>query len=567
MFKIGTESDVAPRHGQSIFKLGWGERPSEGHMFRLSTENDIAPSQGKSGLKAELRERSSEVSSEMMVPKIRLASPLTLFLCRRRERRPNLKLGVIALVAMLLSACAPRENIYGWFGKEKPVVREFPDSFLVPQSNETEKPVWGWGGASEGEPGGVFRTPVIFIHGNTVSATYWNPVREYFLENGYTADELWAVSYGWNSVRAFDGNDLSVPTIEKFVNSVLNELSRKTGRKIQQVDVIAHSLGVTLVRQWMKQHNRWHTVRKFIGACGANHGVWTAGLDARGQNRVVGFELAHGSPWLKQLNAGGETPGPTEYMTLYDGNGWGDVLFPPWSKDSPALAGAKNVAYNVENGTGFDHLELPREPETMDAMLVFLGDGKVAAEAKQPRILRSGELLQTNQPSAQLHCDAKSNPTRLTPGRKSITIQPGEMLTCFAANPVTGLASRLQRFSFVDASKVTEKQLRVTAQPPAGVYENPQFIQLSANDPEAMIVYSTSDARPSSGSPLYQSPVYVPGPLTLSAVAITPDGRQSEPLQLEYDISIEYITANRSLQRQYDDDATLRYVGKRKKGN
>ncbi|MGH8455299.1 MAG: chitobiase/beta-hexosaminidase C-terminal domain-containing protein, partial [Nevskiales bacterium] len=341
----------------------------------------------------------------------------------------------------------------------------------------------------------------------------------------------------------------------KFINSVTNDIYRRTGERVQQVDIIGHSLGVTLVRQWMQQENAWHRVRHFIGACGANHGVWTARPDTRGQNRIAAFELYPDSPWLEQLNRGGETPGPTRYMTLYDGTGWADVLFPPWSKDSSALKGAHNLAYNLEHGTHYNHLELPRVPETMDAMLKFLGDAPPAPlDHPAPKLLREGSTVSTDLTHARVHCAAGGDyPSRATPGSGSVVLQPEVLTTCFALDTQTGLASPMQRYKLPTSSGAgAQDALTVSASLPTGVYEDPVTVELKANDPEAFIVYTTSGSIPNSGSPLYQKPVYVPGTLTLSAVAIAPDGRMSTPLQLRYVISLEYQDAVHSLQRQFD---------------
>src|SRR5690606_33770464 len=127
----------------------------------------------------------------------------------------------------------------------------------------------------------------------------------------------------------------------------------------------AHSLGVTLVRQWMRQTNQYHRVRHLVAVAGANNGVATARADARGQNRVVALELAADSRWLQQLNGDGETPGPTRYMTLYDGSGWYDAMYPERLRDSPALDGAFNLALNRERGHYFDHRELAQAPEAL----------------------------------------------------------------------------------------------------------------------------------------------------------------------------------------------------------
>ncbi|HVT35528.1 MAG TPA: alpha/beta fold hydrolase, partial [Nevskiaceae bacterium] len=280
-----------------------------------------------------------------------------------------MRLRRLALLGVLvLAACAPKEILYPLAGQDVPRLHDFPAGFEPPVSAETAREIGGFGG----EVDHLSHTPVIFVHGNTVSASFWLPAREHFAAAGYNIGELWAPSYGWSSVRSFDSDDLSVPTLDAFVTELQRYLKIRTGRDVQQFDIVAHSLGVTLVRQWMLQTNSFHRVRNFIGVCGANHGVWTARPDARGINRVSAFELMPGSPWLAQLNRAGETPGPVRYMTLYDGIGWGDELFPKPYQESSALDGARNLAFNREHGTHYTHLELPRQPDTLDAMLDFL---------------------------------------------------------------------------------------------------------------------------------------------------------------------------------------------------
>ncbi len=477
---------------------------------------------------------------------------------------PVSRLPAIALCAMAL-ACAPREVLLPRLGVEVPVLREFPDDFPIPDSNETEQPVVGFGGGG----GGVTRTPVIFVHGNTVSARYWLPARAYFKAAGYTDDELWAPGYGWDSVRYFDSNDLSVPTLQRFVSAVQNYLQRKTGKPVPQVDIIGHSLGVTLVRQWLKQENAWHRVRNFVGVAGANHGVWTARLDSRTMNRVVSYELARGSPWLAQLNRGGETPGATRYMMLYDGTGWGDVLFALPDKDSAALAGATNLAFNRERGTHFDHLELARTPPTLDAMLTFLEEsGAVASDARAPVLrLDADHVLRAEPAAPQVVCARGGEyPYRATPAATEVVLEAETLYSCYAFDPASQLASPLQRFKW-SAQPASAATLTVTASHPGGAYANPISVTLNASDPAAYVVYSTSGGLPGSGAPLYTQPVYVPGPLKLTAAAIAPDGRQSAPLVLDYDISLEKLEAAHSLQRQFDAGVLEQYAGRHKKGH
>jgi hypothetical protein len=86
------------------------------------------------------------------------------------------------IIAALLGACVPRETIYHALGGEAPRLRDFPADFTPPLSAETGEKVGGFGG----DGGGLSHTPVIFVHGNTVSANFWLPARRYFKQAGYS---------------------------------------------------------------------------------------------------------------------------------------------------------------------------------------------------------------------------------------------------------------------------------------------------------------------------------------------------------------------------------------------
>jgi predicted alpha/beta hydrolase family esterase len=455
-------------------------------------------------------------------------------------------------VAALLGACVPRETIYHALGREAPRLRDFPADFTPPISAETGEKIGGFGG----DGGGLSHTPIIFVHGNTVSANFWLPARRHFKDAGYSGDELWALSYGWASVRAFDSNDASVPTLDAFIREVRHTLEKRTGRAVPQVDIVAHSLGVTLVRQWMKQQNAWHRVRNFIAVCGANHGVWTARDDARGQNRTTAFELYPGSPWLAQLNRGGETPGATRTLALYDGSGHGDELFPKPYENSPALQGATNLPFDLAHGAYYDHLELPRQPATMDAMIEFIRQShEPLPQAAPPQLRRDGERIAVDQPDALLRCAGNGDyPSAASPAHRQINLPENTLLTCYAQNPRSGLSSAMARYRRAGGSAPSQErsELLLTASLPAGVYEQPLSVALKASDPAAFIVYTTSGTLPESGSPLYQAPVYIAGAVTLSAIAIASDGRRSHPLQLRYEVSLDRVNANHDLQKQFE---------------
>jgi hypothetical protein len=211
-------------------------------------------------------------------------------------------------------------------------------------------------------------------------------------------------------------------------------------------------------------------------------------------------------------------------------------------------------------------MELPREPETMEAMIRFLRQSaEPLPQAEPPQLVREGDVVRADQADARVHCAAGGNyPTRTTPGLPDVTIGELAVYTCYARNPKTELASPMARF--LARAPARNEPLSLLADPPPGVYEHPVSIKLVASDPDAMIVYSTAGIAPDSGSPLYAQPVYVAGPLTLTAIAIAPDGRASEPLKLTYDISLERIEARHTLQRQLDPAVPERYAGERKVG-
>lgn len=469
----------------------------------------------------------------------------------------------VTLCAAVLAACAAREPL--------PHERVFPADFGPPISRETGQPVYGWGGAVDGPAPKITHTPVIFVHGNTVDATFWLPARKAFRVAGYNDDELWAPTYGWSSTDRFDSNDLSVPTLDAFVSAVQAYVAKKSGRRFVPVDIVAHSLGVTVVRQWLTQTNRWHEVRNFVAVSGANHGVWTATPDSRGPSRTSGFELAVDSPWLAQLNAGGEIAGNVRTMTLFDGTGRYDVFFPRPEQDSPALAGATNVAFDRDAGLldgGYDHLALPRSRAGIQAILDFIRQApEPLPQAQPPKLLRTGDTVRADVPDAELRCTSDGRyPTAATPPLPSLALKPGAVFTCYAHSPRSGLASPVARF-LAHRAPASVAPLTLSAAPAGGVHENPVAVTLAASEADAMIVYSTAGTVPDSGAALYRAPVYVAAPLKLTAVAIAADGRRSAPLTLDYDISLERIDADHTLERGLDPAAPLRYDGRNKTGN
>jgi pimeloyl-ACP methyl ester carboxylesterase len=280
----------------------------------------------------------------------------------------------------------------------------FPPDFQSPVDASTRLPMPGFGGG----PGVLYHDPVIFVHGNNESAKYWlglshaiprlfgrffspepipgggdvqpENVIERFIVVGYTPAELWAFSYlgedGLNNGRDVIGSSVghshvaNAPDVGAFVQAVL----AYTGA--ERVDIVAHSLGVTLVREWIRQELEAGTdvlsrLDAIVLIAGANHGIHFCGFPfLRGTE--PGFlitlctEVGHAdTPFLTALNAN-ETPqteGRPRYLTLLAVGPSEDFAFPSDGVDSlnrmvnfrlsPVLEGAVNV------GLAF---ELPPDP-------------------------------------------------------------------------------------------------------------------------------------------------------------------------------------------------------------
>jgi pimeloyl-ACP methyl ester carboxylesterase len=248
-------------------------------------------------------------------------------------------------------------------------------------------PIGGFGGLHRHAP--LHHTPVVFVHGNQADAQNWlAPMLQFQRLAGYSMQEMYAISYnglgnfyagepttaptlpdqdyfqqnpdGFGNGGHGAANDDEVPDLCRFVEAV----QKYTGSR--HVDIVAHSLGVTIGRKLMVDYPALaRDVTAFVAVAGANHGTSVCrGLDTSyyGCN-----EIAPGTAWLKALNSHGESPAPTRWMTVYNGAS-GDPFFdPPYDESSPHLAGALNRAY-----AGQYHNDLRAEPTEVDDYLAFL---------------------------------------------------------------------------------------------------------------------------------------------------------------------------------------------------
>jgi pimeloyl-ACP methyl ester carboxylesterase len=324
-------------------------------------------------------------------------------------------LRIAAIIAVLSQFGAGALASAAPLGTGVEIGTEFPDDFPVIRNFYLGQPVIGFGS----DIGSIEHVPVIFLHGNndTPFATACNPFgriqafAQFFLDHGYRPRELWGLGYqgdqcdlGQDNTHRSDVSHTSaaaVPILREFVQAVLDF----TGAK--RVDIVAHSLGVAVAREWMLQDNAYRKVRALVAIDGTNHGIISCS-----PSPANFYQLASGGGFtpssavcdelgsdqtqlLTVLNAAGETPGPTRYLVIRNKPGTPDFVYnslqdgalpgvPAEDRDgnphdftaSAGLLGATTIDLVCQGQ--FDtilstaHLGILNSPETRNAALQFL---------------------------------------------------------------------------------------------------------------------------------------------------------------------------------------------------
>ena len=140
-------------------------------------------------------------------------------------------------------------------------------------------------GGRDSSADAVVNDPVIFVHGNGDRASAWTPSRGAFLAAGYNDAELYATTWGpANPLQAAQQyhSRTHLEHLRAFVEAVLDY----TGAP--RVDIVAHSMGVTLMRKVVQGGPAndavaggayslgpplTNDVDAFIGIAGANRGL------------------------------------------------------------------------------------------------------------------------------------------------------------------------------------------------------------------------------------------------------------------------------------------------------
>lgn len=140
----------------------------------------------------------------------------------------------------------------------------------------------GFGGAASCT---VTRTPVVFVHGNGDNASSWDAptfqvpgyskpplsVYQQFKAAGYKDCELFGVTYLNSSERSSPQNNYHQESKYAILENFIRKVKIYTGKS--QVDLVTHSLGVSMSMAALGYHGDWGSIRRFVNIAGALHGL------------------------------------------------------------------------------------------------------------------------------------------------------------------------------------------------------------------------------------------------------------------------------------------------------
>jgi pimeloyl-ACP methyl ester carboxylesterase len=238
----------------------------------------------------------------------------------------------------------------------------------------------------------VVNQPVIFIHGNsdkaigtgTAGQSGWNASIEYFQSKGYKTSELYATTWG-PADASMSAYQYHSKTYVMKVRKLIEAVRAYTGAA--KVDVIAHSMGVTLARKAILggyatdslEGGQYYigppltaSVDTFVGIAGANRGLtscYTTGGStptcANTNGLYPGYWNGAGvsgrSAYLQNLYSTSQFEGAFRYSihsTADEVIGGGGVVYYEYTSRIPGQTGEKMYSgypyghFNVKDLTG-----------------------------------------------------------------------------------------------------------------------------------------------------------------------------------------------------------------------
>ena len=117
------------------------------------------------------------------------------------------------------------------------------------------------------------RDAVVLVHGNSGYPADWNNTYDRLLSEGYSKDEIFRPSWGYKLWPTYNNHrGIEEGPVEDALEEALE--ASCTGK----IDVIGHSMGVTLAAKEIIKLDIADQVDTFVGIAGAWKGLWSCGV-------------------------------------------------------------------------------------------------------------------------------------------------------------------------------------------------------------------------------------------------------------------------------------------------
>ncbi|MDJ1137896.1 alpha/beta fold hydrolase [Streptomyces iconiensis] len=173
------------------------------------------------------------------------------------------------------------------------------------------------------KPSAAHPRPVVLVHGTFGnSVDNWLGLAPYLVRRGYC---VFSLDYGQLPGKPFFHGLGRIEDSAKQLDTYVDEVLAATGKS--EVDLVGHSQGGMMPRQYLKFHGGADKVNALVGIAPSNHGTTLSGLaKLADQFPPIGdvvdeigpslLQQKEGSDFLKKLNEGGDTVPGVKYTVI-----------------------------------------------------------------------------------------------------------------------------------------------------------------------------------------------------------------------------------------------------------
>ncbi|HRE18949.1 MAG TPA: alpha/beta fold hydrolase [Rhodocyclaceae bacterium] len=116
---------------------------------------------------------------------------------------------------------------------------------------------------------------VVMVHGNTGTPSQWDNTVSLLISKGWTSSQIYRPDWGYKSALQASLNSHDSTNTGKVKTAITNALNSSCTGKI---DVLGHSMGVTLAMKAINELGVSGRVDSFVGIAGAQHGLLSCGV-------------------------------------------------------------------------------------------------------------------------------------------------------------------------------------------------------------------------------------------------------------------------------------------------